>query len=133
MSLLFCHNYISKLNTRKATGVDGLSAKILKLTSFGIVGSLTKLFNFCLNHCEIPTEWKSANVSPVFKKGKAEDVSNYRPISVLPVIAKLFEKIIYSQIYSYLTDQNLFHSSQSGFRPSHSTSDALQVTHYNIC
>ena len=118
-------SYISKLNTRKATGVDGLSAKILKLTSFGIVGSLTKLFNFCLNHCEIPTEWKSANVSPVFKKGKAEDVSNYRPISVLPVIAKLFEKIIYSQIYSYLADQNLFHSSQSGFRPSHSTSDAL--------
>ena len=51
---------------------------------------------------EIPSEWKSANITPVLKKGRKEDVNNYRPISVLPIVAKVFERIVHKQLYEYL-------------------------------
>ena len=71
--------------------MDGISSRLLKLTAPGIAGSLTHLFNCSLKTGEVPSEWKSANITPVFKKGRKEDVNNYRPVSVLPIIAKVFE------------------------------------------
>ncbi len=73
---------LSKLNPGKATGADGLSPGLLKISSSAIGSSLAKLFNFCIRNGVIPKEWKSANVTPVFKKGEIGVVSNYRPISV---------------------------------------------------
>ena len=54
-----------------------------------------------------PIDWKLARVSPVFKKGKKSDLNNYRPISVIPIVAKIFEQIIYNQLYKYLNDNSL--------------------------
>ena len=81
---------LKRLETHKATRMNGISSRLLKLTAPGIAGRLTHLFNCSLKTGEIPSEWKSANITPVFKKGKKADVNNYRPLSVLPIIAKVF-------------------------------------------
>ena len=68
---------------------------------------------------------KIAKVTPVFKAGKKELVSNYRPISVLPCFSKILEKIMYNRVYKYLTENNLLFQKQFGFREGHSTSHAI--------
>ena len=70
-----------------------------------------------------PDEWKLSKVIPLFKQGERSDLNNYHPISVIPVVAKVFE--IYDQLYDYLTENNLISSHQSGFRSLHSTVTAL--------
>ena len=78
-----------------------------------------------------PTDWKSSKVIPLFKKRERRDLNNYRPISNIPVVAKVFERIIYNQVYAFLVDNNLLTSSQSGFRGLHSTVTALlEATNY---
>ena len=62
---------------------------------------------------------------PLFKHGERSDLNNCRPISIVPVVAKVFERIIYDQLYNFLTDNNLISSCQSGFRSLHSTATAL--------
>ena len=74
-----------------------------------------------------PQEWKCAKVIPLFKEGNHSDLNNinYRPISIVPIVAKVLERIIYDQVYGYLTENNLISSQQSGFRSLHSTATAL--------
>jgi hypothetical protein len=64
---------------------------------------------------------KVAKVSPVFKTCDRKEGSNYRPISVLPVVSKMFQKLVFSQVYGYFMKENMFSDHQSGFRPNHST------------
>ena len=70
-------------------------------------------------------------VTPILKKGSKSDLNNYRPISVLPIVSKLFEKIIYQQPYDYLDKNKLLNTYQSGFRSLHSTMTALLETTNN--
>ena len=70
-------------------------------------------------------EWKCAKVIPLFKEGNHSELNNYRPISIVPIVAMVFERIIYDQVYGYLTENNLISSQQSGFRSLHSTVTAL--------
>ena len=72
-----------------------------------------------------PDTWKLANVTPIFKKGDKQLIKNYRPISLLPICGKIFEKIIFSNLYSYLNANNLVTKNQSGFRPGDSTTNQL--------
>ena len=119
-------NALKKLDIHKSTGVDGLSAHLLCMVAGGIAPSITSLFNFSLKSGEIPSDWKKANVTPVPKSSTATSlVSNFRPISVLPVIAKVFESVVHQQLYSHPTSNSLLYPSQSGFRPAHSTQDVL--------
>ena len=118
---------LSRLDPSKATGADALSARILRATAPAISSGLSKLFNYSLKTFQIPTEWKAANVIPVPKSANARSVDKYRPMSILPVVAKVFESLVhmYTQVYWYLKRRDILHEYQSGFRPRHSTQDAL--------
>ena len=72
-----------------------------------------------------PDDWKCARATPLFKQGEASDLNNYRPISVISVIAKVFERIVYDQLYNFLSDEDIISTHQSGFRSLHSTVTAL--------
>ena len=69
--------------------------------------------------------WKLANVTPIFEKGDKKSTKNYRPISLLPICGKMFEKIIFNNLYPYLNSNNLITNNQSGFRPGDSTPNQL--------
>ena len=116
---------LKSLNVSKSTGIDNLPAKILKLSADLIAPSLTYIFNLSLECGEFVDEWKKARVTPIYKSGDKTKCENYRPISILPIISKVFEKEVFRQVYSYLTDHCLLSKYQSGFRPKHSTLSAL--------
>lgn len=99
--------------------------KLLKISADITAPSLTGIFAASIRMGVFPSEWKASRVSPVFKQGIKSDPSNYRPISVIPVIAKIFEKIVFEQLYDYLNSNNLMTPCQSGFRSFHSTLTAL--------
>lgn len=116
---------LSKLCKSKATGLDKISAKLLQLCPDLIAESLCIIFNSSINTGIFPDEWKCSKVIPLFKQGERSDLTNYRPISVIPVVAKVFERIIYNQVYAFLVDTNVLSNNQSGFRCLHSTVTAL--------
>ena len=107
-------------------GTSGINSKILKLLPDIMAPVYTKLFNFCLATNSIPEDWKTAIVTPLYKnKGASTDLNNYRGISVLSPIAKVFEKILAFQISCYFEINNLFTPNQHGFRKVHSCESAL--------
>ena len=77
----------------------------------------------CINHDDgiFPDRLEIARVVPLFKKGDQHILDNYRPISLFPVVSKVFEKVVFNQLYQYVTDNNLIFTSQYGFRKLHST------------
>ena len=79
----------------------------------------------CIETSQFPDSWKVARITPIFKDGDRAEKSNYRPISVLPVISKLFEKLVFNQLYQYMKENGLFTSDQSGFLRLHSTLTCL--------
>ena len=83
----------------KASGPDNIPAKILKLTAEQISPSICRLFNLSLRLGVMPTAWKEANVTPVFKNGNEACVENYRPISLLCILSKVLERCVYNRIY----------------------------------
>ena len=116
---------LTSLSTNKATGLDNISCRLAKEAAPVISDSLCVIFNRSINSGIFPSDWKIAKVSPVYKSEERNNPNNYRPISVISVIAKTFEKIIFDQLYNYLTINKLLNESQSGFRPRHSTLTAL--------
>ena len=113
------------LSSNKATGIDKISCKIIKIAAPVISDTLTLIFNQAITISSFPDEWKTAKVIPVFKNGQRNMPGNYRPISVLPVISKIMERILYDQLYNYLTKSKLLSDSQFGFQKFHSTATAL--------
>ena len=105
--------------------MDKISARLLRECSDLIANHLCSIFNQSIVTGVFPDEWKLSKVIPLFKRGERSDLNNYRPISIIPVVAKVFERIVYDQLYEYLTDNNLISSHQSGFRTLHSTVTAL--------
>ena len=124
-------NLLSGLDTSKATGIDNIPAKVLKDSVAIIAKPLCYIINKCLVSGVFPDKWKIARVSPIHKGNAKDDPNNYRPISVLPVVAKIFEKSIYDQLYKYLADNDILSKFQSGFRPMHSTLTSLIQTTEN--
>ena len=104
---------------------------MVKICDRSLVKPLMKIFQSSLDSCIFPEMWKKANVIPVYKnKGDKSVVKNYRPVYLLPIFGKLFEKCLYDTIYSYFENNNLFSSCQSGFRKGDSCiSQLLSITH----
>ena len=105
---------LKSLDPNKATGPDEIPARILKETATTIAPSLCKLFNRSLGEGYIPSEWKLANVVPVYKKDEKDHVENYRPISLLCIISKVLERCVLNRINDRLED--LIADCQHGFR-----------------
>ena len=116
---------LQNLKASKATGVDNIPAKVLKAVSHIIAPSLTVIFKQSLSTGIYINDWKLARVSPIYKSEDRKKCENYRPISILPIISKVFEREVFTQIYEYLNENSLLSKSQSGFRPKHGTVGAL--------
>ena len=119
------YKLISKLNDKKSSGYDELSAKFLKLCSPHITVPLATIFNSSISKGIYPDLLKTARVTPIYKKGAKSDPGNYRPISVLSQVNKIFEKILHKRLYKYLTKFKILYEYQFGFREGHSTTQAL--------
>ena len=113
---------ISELDNNKASDFP---IKIIKQCSHILTPTLVCHFNYLMEIGIFPNELKTGKITPIFKKGNEELLENYRPISTLPIFGKIFEKIIYKRLYSFLVSQGLLHERQFGFRQNHSTSHAL--------
>ena len=109
---------------KTSTGPDGLSMKLLKRLKLHICDSLTLIINQSLTTGIFPENFKIAKVLPLFKKGDLSIMENYRPISLLPCISKIFEKVVSCQVYDYFIREKLLYISQYGFRKGHSTEHA---------
>jgi hypothetical protein len=114
-----------KLNVTKSTGCDNISARFIKDGAHVIVSPLAYVVNLSLRTSNVPDDFKTARVVPLYKKGDCNQEGNYRPVSILPVVSKIFERLVYNQVYDYLCDHNLIYQYQSGFRSSFSTDTAL--------
>ena len=92
---------IQGLNSNKAHGHDVISIRMLKLCEPSMIKPPSLLFSTCLRDGVSPSDWKKANVIPVHKKGNKQLVSNYRPVSLLPILSKIFKKLIFDCIYIF--------------------------------
>ena len=116
---------LSKLDGRKATGLDNISPKLLKIGHVHLAKPLAYIMNLSLSTGIVPSAWKISRVSPIFKEGDPLDTSNYRPISVIPACMKIFEKVVHTQLYDFIQRYQILSPNQSGFRPMHSTQTCL--------
>lgn len=116
---------INNLKTKKTPGIDNLKSETLKLISNYIIAPLTYLINWSFNSGHCPAAFKIAVVKPIFKTGDKLNVTNYRPISLISNIAKVFETLLKNRIISYLNKHKIISERQFGFRENKSTQDAI--------
>ena len=93
---------LANLNVNKSYGHDGLSNKVLKLVGDALAPSLTKIFNICIDENYWPVEWKRGEWVPVYKKDNPRDVRNYRPVTVLSAVGKVFEHLLGKQLTIFM-------------------------------
>lgn len=108
----------------KGAGLDKIPNRIICECSDLISPYITLIFNLSLSTGVFPDNWKSAKVTPIFKQGDKRNMNNYRPISVISAVAKVFERIV-NQLFSYLNEHNVLSNHQFGFRSLHSTMTTL--------
>lgn len=116
---------ITKIRNKESRDIYGLNTKLVKAIKELIVLPLTRLINLCFRECVFPDCLKRAIVVPIFKKGERDDVSNYRPISLLPIISKVVEKCMASRITAFLERNSLLSDRQFGFRVGKGTAMAI--------
>ena len=116
---------LSSLRTKSSSGYDGISTRLWKFLAPALVSPLGLIINQSLITGIYPDKLKTAKVIPLYKKGDKAKCHNYRPISLLCAISKLFEKVVYNELYDYFTKNKLFHDNQYGFRTKHSTELAV--------
>ena len=106
---------INKLKPKSSSGYDDLSTKLLKIISPSLCPLLRLIINQSLTTDIFPSKLKVAKVIPLFKKGNDHLLDNYRPISLLPCISKVIDKIVYKQLHDDFVENKLIYSSQYGF------------------
>ena len=118
---------LQQLDTSKSNGSDGIPTRLLKEAASELAPSLSALFNLSFETGQTPQEWRDATVTPIHKKGTKSSPTNYRPISLLPVVSKVQERVVYNRLYSHIQQHLPTH--QSGFRQCDGTE--LQLARIN--
>jgi hypothetical protein len=95
---------LKTIDPNKAYGPDNISPRLIKEAGSTITGILTRIFNKSLSLAKFPLIWKRANVLPIYKKAEKFITTNYRPVSLLSILAKVFEKIVFGYLYKYFKD-----------------------------
>ena len=126
-------NIIQNIDKSNATGPDQVHNILLIAASSIIAEPFTILFNRSLSESKFPAIWKVSQVSPLHKKGPKEFCNNYRPISLLSCIGKVFEKYIHKHVFNFLQYNNIIKQSQSGFIPGDSTVNQLICIYNDLC
>ena len=123
-------NEVNEIIKSFASGkASDIPVQALKVTSIIISPFLAHHFNIFMQQGYFPEKLKTGRISPIYKnKGSQQHFDCYRPISTLPIFGKIFEKLIYARLYSFLINNNLMYSKQFGFRKGHSTSHALNYS-----
>ena len=121
VSVEFVERQLRRLKRDKATGTDSLPSNLLKDCALVIAPPLTHIINMSLETSTFPSIWKSAKITPIYKSGNLDHVENYRPISVLPILSKILEKVVHQQLYDFLETNKLLYNCQFGFRKKRST------------
>ena len=116
---------LSSIDVAKASGPDGIGARMLKSTAASIAPAVTNLFNLSLRLGRVPSEWKSARVTPVPKSSKFSYPANYRPVSLLSILSKLLEKHVQTLLLDHLESHSPILDEQWGFTKGKSTTGAL--------
>ena len=114
-----------KLKNGKVAGMHLIPNRILKSVKDILTPSITGIFNASIKSKTFPDDFKIARVTPIFKGGDTEDLGNYRPISILASIARIFERLLYTQLHDFLATNKILNDEQWGFRSLHSTALAL--------
>ena len=120
------------LNPHKASGPDSISSRFLKEMAHPLSPALALIFQASLDQGRVPDEWRTANVSPIFKKGDKSTPSNYRPVSLTSVTCKLLEHIIHSNLMKFFDGHNIISPYQHGFRKRHSCESQLIMTVHDL-
>ena len=121
---------INSLKPTKAHGADNISVRMIQLCSDSITLPLNLIFKFSLRNCIFPATWKMAHIIPVHKKEGKNIVKNYRPISLLPIFVKVFERLLFNSLFAHFHDNDLFTKFLSGCMPGDSCiSRLLSIVH----
>ena len=116
---------LDSLDVKKSFGVDKLHPFLASIGAFQCFCPLTYVINLSIKHRIFPDSLQIAKVIPIFKQGSRSLCDNYRPISVLPALNKVFEKCIYNQLISHFSSENIIPPTQYGFKPGSTTIDCL--------
>ena len=103
-------NVVSKFDVNKSAGNDDISIRVVKSAIYAIVSPLCNIFNFSLENGIFPSALKIAKVIPVYKSGNRALFNNYRPVSILSIFSKLFEKLVYDKLICFIDKHNVLYS-----------------------
>ena len=118
---------LTDTNPEKAADIENLSGRFLKDGAVVLVLPISKLCNLSMKRSKFPLDSKIAKLKPLYKKGSKKDPKNYRPVSLLPLVSKVIEKVIHSHTEIFLNKYNILYECQSGFRKSFSTNSCLTL------
>ena len=116
---------INGLRNDCSSGFDRIPVKFIKSASDHIISPLVHIINSSIDHEQFPDKWKIGRICPVPKIDNPSKPKDYRPISILPVLSKVYEKVILGQLINHINAQNIYNNIQSGFRKGHSTTTLL--------
>ena len=116
---------LKNLDTNETTGLDGIDAFFIQVGAPALVKSITTLCNLSITSGIFPSLWKEARVIPDHKGESLNERSNFRPISILPVLSKILERHVFDSSYDFLQQHRLLNENQHGFRRSHSCQTSL--------
>lgn len=123
---------LMEINPSKAAGPDEVAGRVLKELAEELAPFVTCLFNKSITSSDIPSEWKSQWVSPVYKKGAKSEAANYRPVSLTCILSKLMEHVLCTHIRAHLDNHSVLSRFQHGFRSRHSCDTQLLLTTHDL-